>query len=112
MIQQRFFLGFDYQLLSGLGTVNSDVFFNDTVDGDHTFTRHRIQVLLGAQAGAVRPYLGVGFLMYDGNADLTEAEDALRLFLGVEFTQGMYGARFDLLLVPRIGVTVGLFVRI
>ncbi len=127
LIKDIMIVGLDYQFLSGSGEVNNDVFFNDTVDGDLEFMRHRINLLVGAQLGPVRPYLGLGFLVYEANADLTEADDptgpdtwdvdfepkdTFRMFLGAEIVQGILGARFDLHLLPGIGASFSIFVRV
>jgi len=120
-------VGLDLQYLQGKGSINNETFFGDLVDGDYTFSRILVHALVGVQQGPVRPYLGIGFLQYDGNADLKEANDPttpdtwdadfeadgqFRLLLGVEAVERLVGARVELHLLPALGVTVAVFVRI
>lgn len=127
LLQDLVVVGLDLQYLQGKAEINNATFFGDLVDGDYTFSRILVHLLVGVQRGPVQPYLGIGFLQYQGNADLEEANDPtnpdtwdadfepdgqFRLLLGIQAVERLLGARVELHLLPALGVTVGVFIRI
>lgn len=119
-------IGVDYQFLTGEATFNDERFFGDLIDGDYSFRRHRLTLLCGTQVGSVRPYIGIGFLFYEANLDIEEADDAnprtweadfeaedtLFLRLGVEVAGDRLSARADLHLRAEWGFGVMFALRI
>lgn len=125
-LQDRFRVGLDYQFLTGSATLNDERFFDDLVDGDYTFNRHRFTILLGGDFGFIRPYIGLSFLIYDANLDVEEADrpapdewdvdfesEGLFTFrLGAEVSGDRVGGRVEIHTISEWGLGVSLFVKL
>ncbi|MCI0342094.1 MAG: hypothetical protein L0216_13285 [Planctomycetales bacterium] len=127
LIENKAFVGIQYSFVTGESEFNDEPFFDNLVDGEYSFTRHRIQLFGGAKVGPAMPYVSIGFLLYESNADLQDADDPtpdtwdadfspegqFKLAIGLEGNDGggVVG-RIELMLLAETGVAVFAVVRI
>jgi hypothetical protein len=117
-LQDYLWVGLGYQFLTGRANFNNNRMFNAPIEGTYTFSRHRVNLLLGSDVGIFRPYVGLGFLIYDANADVEtadnmdpwewdadfESEDLFVLRLGTEAAEGPLSGRVELSLLGEWGL--------
>ena len=57
--QFRLWAAAEYQFISGWAHFNDERFFDDDIEGDYSFSRHRLTFFVGTRIGIIRPVLGV-----------------------------------------------------